>query len=385
MTPKCPTRAGALRFLTVMLVLALGLGATATQTDAAGAAPANAHMKRYGRDWECNRGYTKQAQSCVVIEVPANAHLDPNGIGWTCNRGYEQADGRCSKVEVPANGFLSSRGNEWDCDRGYSKVDQSCIATAVPENGSKSLKEATSRDRAMISNATGATSSETSLASRSSSLRTAISTGPEPTGAASAASRSGPARAWPSRCHRTLTSTSRGQAGLAIPASRRAATPVARTAPRRAGPLPQLWIRETGVLERLAGSPRPISLAGFPGPREAAGSIQALPGEDDPAYLPFLASFFSFFSFAVSLGLFVFAVRFLSWPLDISGLYSIRGIRPGIEASHPGDVAAHPPSGERRSPSRRARTLRHQVILFSATDSSAGIGTMLPGARARVE
>ena len=89
MTPKCPTRAAALRFLTVV-VLALGLGATATHADAAGAAPANAHMKRDGGGWECNRGYTKQAQSCVAIDVPANAYLDPNGIRWTCNRGYSE-------------------------------------------------------------------------------------------------------------------------------------------------------------------------------------------------------------------------------------------------------------------------------------------------------
>ncbi len=34
-------------------------------------------------------------------------------------------------------------------------------------------------------------------------------------------------------------------------------------------------------------------------------------------YLPFLASFLSFFSFAVSLGLFVFAVRFLFRSLDM--------------------------------------------------------------------
>ncbi len=40
-------------------------------------------------------------------------------------------------------------------------------------------------------------------------------------------------------------------------------------------------------------------------------------------YLPFLASFLSFFSFAVSLGLFCFAVRFLFWSLDMDQEYPV--------------------------------------------------------------
>ena len=91
----------ACRFLVALFALACWPGVAATQEDAAGAAPANAHMKRYGSGWECDRGYRKVRRSCVAVEVPANAYLNVYGDSWECDRGYRKLGEACELIAVP--------------------------------------------------------------------------------------------------------------------------------------------------------------------------------------------------------------------------------------------------------------------------------------------
>lgn len=38
--------------------------------------PAHAHLRQFGNDWECDRGYLQEGDTCVAIVVPKNAYLD---------------------------------------------------------------------------------------------------------------------------------------------------------------------------------------------------------------------------------------------------------------------------------------------------------------------
>jgi len=122
------------RFLIALLALSSWSEIAAAQDESAGAAPLNAHVKRYGDGWECDRGYRDFRRSCVAVEVPANAHLDSWGHGWKCSRGYRKTNQACAKIEVPPHAFLSSSGSRWECGRGYRRADQSCEAISLPAN-----------------------------------------------------------------------------------------------------------------------------------------------------------------------------------------------------------------------------------------------------------
>jgi hypothetical protein len=99
--------------------------------------PANSYPtgERYGRAWECTRGYRVVANACVIVEVPQNAYLNAPGDAWKCERGYRKVDESCLQIEAPANSYLSMVGDDWVCDRGYRKLEQSCVAITVPANG----------------------------------------------------------------------------------------------------------------------------------------------------------------------------------------------------------------------------------------------------------
>ena len=92
--------------LILLLTVALWPGIAAAQGDAA-AAPLNAHMKRYGSGWECDRGYREVNAACAAVEVPENAYLADSsyGLGWECDRGYRQANEACTLIDVPPNAF----------------------------------------------------------------------------------------------------------------------------------------------------------------------------------------------------------------------------------------------------------------------------------------
>ena len=134
MSMKSLRRSGSCLFLIALLALASWPGVAATQDDPAKAAPLNAHMKRYGGGWECDRGYREVNAACAAVEVPANAHLADSsyGRGWECDRGYRRVNETCELVEVPPNAFLRSNGRDWECDRGHQNVDQSCVAIKLP-------------------------------------------------------------------------------------------------------------------------------------------------------------------------------------------------------------------------------------------------------------
>ena len=54
--------------------------------------PENAHAKRYGNGWECNKGYREVNEGCAAVKVPANAYPTNQsyGRGWECNREYRE-------------------------------------------------------------------------------------------------------------------------------------------------------------------------------------------------------------------------------------------------------------------------------------------------------
>jgi len=112
------------------LILLLSLTFAAGVASAEGnpvVAPRDAHMKRYGSGWECDRGYREVDNACAVIEVPANALLGSRGRDWECARGFRRVDQSCVAVKIPPNAYLDTHGPGWRCDRGYRQVDQSCV------------------------------------------------------------------------------------------------------------------------------------------------------------------------------------------------------------------------------------------------------------------
>jgi len=96
--------------------------------------PENAKLNYLGTDWECIRGYRRQAFSCSKVEMPENAKLNYSGDDWQCERGFRQSQGNCVAVPVPENATLSYYGNSWSCNRGFQQRDGQCINVQVPEN-----------------------------------------------------------------------------------------------------------------------------------------------------------------------------------------------------------------------------------------------------------
>ena len=87
------------RLLVAAVALASWPSAAAAQESAAGMAPTNAHAKRYGRGWDCDRGYQSVDGSCATIEVPPNAFLKSNGRDWECAR---------AAIENGADGIMAA-------------------------------------------------------------------------------------------------------------------------------------------------------------------------------------------------------------------------------------------------------------------------------------
>lgn len=99
--------------------------------------PENARAKTYGDGWNCNRGYRRDGDVCVVVIVPENAYQTnlTYGSGWECLHGFRAGvDGDCIAVIVPDGGFLDPSGEQWNCLRGYLKVADHCQEIVLPEN-----------------------------------------------------------------------------------------------------------------------------------------------------------------------------------------------------------------------------------------------------------
>jgi hypothetical protein len=75
--------------LTRMTMVALLMLACGTSVRAA-EMPAHAHLKQFGDEWECDRGYIREGDACAELQVPAHAYLDSFGRNWKCERGYRR-------------------------------------------------------------------------------------------------------------------------------------------------------------------------------------------------------------------------------------------------------------------------------------------------------
>lgn len=100
--------------------------------------PENAFLRSSGFDWQCERGYRQDLETCVLIILPENAYLtnDPSGSGWECERGYTATTDSCVPIAVPENGYLTNAnfGAEWACERGFFEIDGRCDPVALPAN-----------------------------------------------------------------------------------------------------------------------------------------------------------------------------------------------------------------------------------------------------------
>jgi hypothetical protein len=65
------------------------------ETCTAVAVPANGFLAESGGDWECERGFHRDAANCVALVVPANAHLDFSGNDWRCGEGFRKRGSAC--------------------------------------------------------------------------------------------------------------------------------------------------------------------------------------------------------------------------------------------------------------------------------------------------
>ncbi len=83
----------------------------------------------FGRGWDCRRGFLEANGKCEAIDVPEYAFLSGNTFdgGWKCTRGYQVNGSSCAKIIVPENAHLGRSGNNWDCNRSFRKEAETCV------------------------------------------------------------------------------------------------------------------------------------------------------------------------------------------------------------------------------------------------------------------
>ncbi len=96
--------------------------------------PANATLDYSGHAWECNRGYQRSGNECLVVKIPVNATLDYTGHAWECEQGYQRFGDQCTTVDMPANATLDYTGHAWECKDGYRLSGSQCITVDMPAN-----------------------------------------------------------------------------------------------------------------------------------------------------------------------------------------------------------------------------------------------------------
>jgi hypothetical protein len=100
--------------------------------------PPNGFLRSSGHDWQCDRGFRRDRETCVPVVLPPHAYLseDPSGPGWACDRGFRAEADLCVPVAVPANGYLTDAkyGNAWACERGFREVEGRCDPVVLPAN-----------------------------------------------------------------------------------------------------------------------------------------------------------------------------------------------------------------------------------------------------------
>lgn len=108
---------------------------TSSHSSVGTALPKNARLTYLGNDWECEKGYYKQANECRAVQIPPNGKLTYLGNDWECEKGYYKTGNECRGVPVPLNGKLTYLGNDWECNRGYFKYGGECRLVSIPQNG----------------------------------------------------------------------------------------------------------------------------------------------------------------------------------------------------------------------------------------------------------
>ncbi len=49
---------------------------------------ANGFLARSGDDWKCDRGYSREGDTCRAVLLPANAYLNGSGDGGTASAAF---------------------------------------------------------------------------------------------------------------------------------------------------------------------------------------------------------------------------------------------------------------------------------------------------------
>jgi hypothetical protein len=90
--------------------------------------PENAYLNAPATRWECERGFREINQKCEKIEVPVNGFLTDSifGRGWKCERGFKIENELCVALEIPDNGHIDYSGHDWECDRPFIREGDTC-------------------------------------------------------------------------------------------------------------------------------------------------------------------------------------------------------------------------------------------------------------------
>jgi hypothetical protein len=161
-------RTGSCRFLIALLALGSWSGIAAAQDESAGTAPLNAHTKRYGHGWECDRGYRDLRRSCVAVEVPANEatgrptrHARRSKCLPTPFSAPTEADGSAAEgtegSTSPAWLFRYPRTPIWTLPEIAGTATEVSVGAATRAQPSRSLRKDTSGVQATIGNAIAVT------------------------------------------------------------------------------------------------------------------------------------------------------------------------------------------------------------------------------------
>ena len=75
------SKLGVIEYALIALVVFAGPAELALAQEGKAAIPANATAKAYGSGWKCDRGYRKNAGSCIAVTLPENAYLTDSSYG----------------------------------------------------------------------------------------------------------------------------------------------------------------------------------------------------------------------------------------------------------------------------------------------------------------
>ena len=59
------------------------------------AVPENGYLDFSGSSWRCERGFRRDREACLPLQLPPNTHVDYSGNAWACNDGYNRLVDDC--------------------------------------------------------------------------------------------------------------------------------------------------------------------------------------------------------------------------------------------------------------------------------------------------